>query len=159
MEAFSEHKEELNNKVLLHIGGNGETERLQEIIAHEGLSSIVKFEGWVSGKKKIDLLNKADIFILPSYTEGLPISILEAMAYSVPVISTNVGGIPEVIKNEENGYILTPGDKEGFFNSIMALATDKALRKRMGEISCKRIQQNFPENVSKKLENIYAKLL
>lgn len=159
LEAFSKHKDKLKGKVLLHIGGNGETGKLQEIIAQKALSSIVKFEGWVGGKKKIELLNNADIFILPSYTEGLPISILEAMSYKLPVISTPVGGIPEVIEDGKNGILFTPGDKEALYQAIEKLHTDKIQRKSMGELSYSKVQSYFPDNVSEKLENIYKELL
>ena len=159
LEAFSKHNDELKGKVLLHIGGNGETGKLQEIIAQKALSSIVKFEGWVGGKKKIELLNNADIFILPSYTEGLPISILEAMSYKLPVISTPVGGIPEVIEDGKNGILFTPGDKEALYQAIDKLYTDKIQRKSMGELSYSKVQSYFPDNVSEKLENIYKELL
>lgn len=159
LEAFSKHNDELKGKVLLHIGGNGETGKMQEIIAQKALSSIVKFEGWVGGKKKIELLNNADIFILPSYTEGLPISILEAMSYKLPVISTPIGGIPEVIEDGKNGILFTPGDKEALYQAIEKLYTDKEQRKSMGELSYSKVQSYFPDNVSEKLENIYKELL
>lgn len=159
LDVINEHKVEFDGKITLHIGGNGETGKLQEIIAQKALSSIVKFEGWVGGKKKIELLNNADIFILPSYTEGLPISILEAMSYKLPVISTPVGGIPEVIEDGKNGILFTPGDKEALYQAIDKLHTDKIQRKSMGELSYSKVQSYFPDNVSEKLENIYKELL
>lgn len=159
LDVVSEHKAEFENKITLHIGGNGETTTLQSIINERDLSQIVKFEGWVSGDKKVELLNNADVFILPSYTEGLPISILEAMSYRLPVISTPVGGIPEVVKEGENGVLITPGDKEALYNAIIKLATDKELRMKMGELSYRKVQPHFPDNVSAKLEYIYNELL
>ena len=159
LDVVSEHKAEFENKITLHIGGNGETTTLQSIINERDLSQIVKFEGWVSGDKKVELLNYADVFILPSYTEGLPISILEAMSYKLPVISTPVGGIPEVIKDGENGFLFTPGDKKVLYDVIIKLAFDKEQREKMGEKSYKKVQPHFPENVSARLENIYKELL
>ena len=159
LDVINEHKVEFDGKITLHIGGNGETITLQNIIKEHGLSNIVKFEGWVSGEKKLELLNNTDVFILPSYTEGLPISILEAMSYKLPVISTPVGGIPEVVKDEENGFLITPGDKKALYNTIIKLATDKEQRMSMGELSYKKVQPHFPENVSARLENIYKELL
>lgn len=67
------------------------------------------------------MLNGADVYVLPSYKEGLPISILEAMSYSLPVISTRVGGIPEIIMNGKNGLLINPGDKEALYESIIKL--------------------------------------
>lgn len=159
LNVVSEHKAEFENKITLHIGGNGETTTLQSIINERDLSQIVKFEGWVSGNKKVELLNNADVFILPSYTEGLPISILEAMSYKLPVISTPVGGIPEIIKDGENGLLFTPGNKDALYQVIDKLTTDKGQREEMGEKSYKKVQPHFPENVSQELENIYTALL
>ena len=159
LDVLCEHKVEFEDKVILHIGGNGETATLQNLIEEYKLSQIVKFEGWVSGDKKVELLNNADVFILPSYTEGLPISILEAMSYGLPVISTPVGGIPEVIEDGENGFLITPGDKVSLYNAIIKLITNKELRKSMGEESYKKVQQHISKNISMKLENIYKELL
>lgn len=159
IDTIYEHKEDLKGNIVLHIGGNGETETLKKMIGDYSLQDIVLFEGWVSGEKKIELLNNADIFILPSYTEGLPISILEAMSYRLPVISTPVGGIPEVIEDGKNGILFTPGDKEALYRAIEKLYTDKEQRKSMGELSYSKVQSYFPDNVSEKLENIYKELL
>ena len=159
VETINEHKEELTNKIVLHIGGNGETETIQQMIAKYSLENIIKFEGWISGNKKIEMLNSADIFILPSYAEGLPISILEAMSYRLPVISTPVGGIPEIIKDGINGILVTPGNKDTLFDAIIKLSNNKTLRENMGEFSFKNVQGNFPNSVSKKLETIYTELL
>lgn len=159
IDTIYEHKEDLKGNIVLHIGGNGETTTLQSIINERDLSQFVKFEGWVSGNKKVELLNNADVFILPSYTEGLPISILEAMSYKLPVISTPVGGIPEVIKDGENGLLFTPGDKNALYQAIDKLTTDKGLREEMGEKSYKKVQPHLPEIVAKELEDIYKHLL
>lgn len=159
IDTIYEHKEDLKGNIVLHIGGNGETETLKKMIGDYSLQDIVLFEGWVSGDKKVELLNNADFFLLPSYAEGLPISILEAMSYRLPVISTPVGGIPEVVKDGENGCLFTPGDKEALYNAIITLVSDKELRKEMGELSYRKVKPHFPNNVSVQLENIYQELL
>lgn len=159
VETINEHKEEYNNKIVLHIGGNGETETIKQMITQYALENIIKFEGWVSGDKKKELFNTADIFILPSYTEGLPISILEAMSYNLPIISTPVGGIPEVVEDGMNGILFAPGDKVAMYNAIAKLTKDSVLRKNIGKESYNKVTPHFPESVSKKLETIYTKLL
>lgn len=158
IDTIYEHKEDLKGNIVLHVGGNGETETLKKKIGNYSLQNIVIFEGWVSGEKKVQLLNNADVFILPSYTEGLPISILEAMSYSLPVISTPVGGIPEVVRDGENGFLIKPGDKDALFNAIVRLTNDEELREKMGNISYSKVQPHFPEIVAKELEDIYKKL-
>lgn len=76
LNCISKYKENLKGKIHVKIGGNGEIDRLTKCITTLGLSQIVTFEGWVNSSQKIDLLNWTDVYILPSYNEGLPISIL-----------------------------------------------------------------------------------
>ena len=84
------------------------------------------------------------IYILPSYNEGLPISVLEAMSYSLPIISTTVGGIPEILKNGENGFIMEPGDKDAIYHAIFSLMEDKNLCGEMGRKSFEKVQVHLP---------------
>lgn len=159
LEVIKEHNAEFNNKLILHVGGNGETENLQNYIRDNNLSDIVSYEGWVSGDKKIALLNRADAYILPSYTEGLPLSILEAMSYKLPILSTPVGGIPEVVSNGENGLLFTPGAKDEIYKSILMLLNNTEQRKKMGDNSYNKVCSYFPENVKSKLRFIYEQML
>ena len=159
LECIRDHKEEFQGNLKLYIGGNGEIEHVKQLIKEYGIADIVIFEGWVSGDKKIELLNKSDAYILPSYKEGLPISILEAMSYGMPIISTPVGGIPEIVSNGENGYLVEPGNKEDIYKAIMSLLNDADLRNRMGRISLSRVGEHLPEYVEKQLETLYDSLL
>lgn len=104
------------------------------------------------------MLNGADVYVLPSYKEGLPISILEAMSYSLPVISTRVGGIPEIIMNGKNGLLINPGDKEALYESIIKLKNSEELRIRMGEISKPIVQEHLPIYVESQLKQLYNSL-
>ena len=141
------------------LGGNGETETLQNYIQLHNLKDLVIFKGWVSGNKKIELLNYADIYILPSYYEGVPISILEAMSYRMPIISTNIGGIPEIVQYGVNGYLTNPGNLKDITKFIIDLADSMDLRKKMGEESYGKCQQYLPENVKNELMTLYTSLL
>lgn len=153
------HKAEFKNKVVLHIGGGGAIDQLIKKISAYGLIDIAVYEGFVSGIRKIDLLYSSSAFILPSYTEGLPVSILESMSFGKPVLSTPIGGIPEVVKHGENGLLFQPGDKDTMYFAIARLQDDANLRKSMGEKSASIIEPYFPENVGQKLEKIYRELL
>lgn len=159
LECIRDHKVEFQGKLKLYIGGNGEIEHVKQLIKEYGIADITIFEGWVSGDKKIELLNKSDAYILPSYKEGLPISILEAMSYGMPIISTPVGGIPEIVSNEENGYLVEPGNKEDIYKAIISLLNDSDLRNRMGSVSLSRVGEHLPEYVEKQLETLYDSLL
>lgn len=159
LDCLNEHKSVFSGKLKLFVGGNGEISKVTQIISKYGLSDIVSFEGWVSGDKKIELLNKVDAYILPSYHEGLPISILEAMSYSLPIISTNVGGIPEILKNGENGFIMSPGDKDAMYRAILELMNNEKLRMDMGKASYSKVQEHMPVFVERQLNDLYRSLL
>ena len=159
LEALTKYKELYGNNIQLIIGGNGEVEKVKSYILEKHLKDIVEYKGWVSGNDKVHLLNSADIFVLPSYNEGLPISILEAMGYGIPVITTPVGGIPEVIIDGENGLLVSPGDVDGLFNAILELAKDTSLRKKMSESSRRGILLHLPNSVSDTLGKLYKQLL
>lgn len=159
LEVIIENKNFLKGKIKVHIGGNGEVDILKKIIKDESLEEIISFEGWVTGEEKSKLLELCDVYVLPSYHEGLPISILEAMSYGMPVISTTVGGIPEVVKNNVNGFTIEPGDKKSLLDSILYFIHNTEEIKRMGSNSSQTVEQFYPEAVIPKLESIYSKLL
>ena len=119
-------RENLEFKVL--IAGSGEEETLLKTYVEENnLQNIVKFLGWVDTKKKAKLLNEVDILVLPSYNEGLPIAILEALAYGVPVISTNVGSIAEAVIDNQDGFLFDAGDSESLSELMSKLIIDRKL--------------------------------
>lgn len=159
LEVCSKYKTELQDKVELHIGGNGDSKRLIEEINEKGLSDFVFYEGWVSGERKTQLLSESDIFILPSYAEGLPISLLEAMSYKLPVISTPVGGIPEIVEEGKNGLLIQPGNIDDLFCAIKALVVDGDVRDKMGEKALSMVQKHFPQQVAADLSGLYKSLL
>lgn len=141
----------------LLVGGNGEVPETMEAIQAQNLSAAVDMLGWVAGDAKERLLSMADIFVLPSYNEGLPISLLEAMAYGVPVISTRVGGIPELVRDEIDGFLIEAGDQRALEDCLDRLATNGELRRRMGEAARERVAARFSDAaVLPVLEAIYA---
>lgn len=158
VEVIKEHKQDWDGKLLLHIGGSHEVERLQKFIKDNNLDNLIQFEGWVSGDKKIYLLSLMDAYILPSYIEGLPISILEALSYGKPVITTLVGGIPEVI-NEKNGYLFTPGDCKTMYEIINTIIKQPDLLIEKSKNAIESVESNFPDRISEKLKYVYSQLL
>jgi glycosyltransferase involved in cell wall biosynthesis len=157
--AMAENRATLSGSALLHIGGRGDVDGVMRRVQDLGLESSVILEGWVSGDSKARLFNLADVFILPSYKEGLPISILEAMSYGLPVISTPVGGIPEVIAHDANGLLVTPGDLKSLGKAMARMVEDVEFRRWAGVVSSERIQPYFPDNVLAKLEALYREIL
>ena len=141
----------------LLVGGNGEVEQARMRAAELGLGDSVEFLGWVGGDRKNELLAAADIFVLPSYNEGLPISLLEAMSWGVPVVSTTVGGIPELIRDGTDGYLIEAGDVPALARRLAELAGDPDLRRRMGRAGREQVAESFSrEAVLPRLEQLYA---
>lgn len=159
LDVLRQHKHAFTGKLLLRVGGNGETERLQVYIREHELKDLVQFEGWVSGDKKHELLSTCNIYILPSYHEGLPISILEAMNYQLPIISTPVGGTAEVVHEGINGFLVQPGDKQAIADRLMRFIDQPELPQIMGKASSLIVKEYLPESVFPKLQKLYESLL
>ncbi len=146
--------------VRLLVGGNGEVEQTAQMVRELGLTDTVEVLGWVSGEAKRALLAQADVFVLPSYNEGLPVSVLEAMSYGVPVISTRVGGIPELVREGVDGYLIDAGDRAALEDRMLRLVGDAALRRAMGDAARARIEAEYSEAaVLPVLEAMYAQVL
>lgn len=159
LEVISANKEKYSGKIKLVIGGNGETDRLTEIIKKQKLESLVNFVGWITNDEKNAWLQRADIYILPSYNEGLPISILEAMSYGQAIISTKVGGIPEIVIPNENGILIEPGNSQQLESAINFFIENHHLVDNYGEKSKFLVKKHLPDSVLKKLNSIYETLL
>lgn len=159
LEVINICQKQWKGKIKLIIGGDGEVERLKKYIEAHKLSAMVEYVGWVDDEKKHQLLLEIDVLILPSYNEGLPISILEAMNYGKAIIATDVGGISEVVA-DDNGFLIEPGNKEQLQSSINNLITaKKSVLKKMGLISIEKVMPYTIEKVIKQLKEIYTPLL
>lgn len=140
----------------LSIGGNGDVEGLVNRVKELDLLGSVRYCGWLSDQERDLLLRMTDIFVLPSYAEGMPMSILEAMAYSVPVVSTLVGGIPELVLDGETGFLIRPGDLGALYQKIKLLIQNKDLRKEFGRKGRLLIKSKHNIHVvSQKINTIY----
>lgn len=103
----------------LLICGSGENQRLCALIDKYKLKNNVEFIGWINGNQRDQILKKSSYFILPSYFEAMPMSLLEAMAYQVVPIATNVGSISTIIKDDNIGYIYEAKDNEKLYKIIL----------------------------------------
>jgi glycosyltransferase involved in cell wall biosynthesis len=139
---------------------NEELELFRNTIKDKKIDQYVKYIGVISGQEKVDWFISSDVFILPSYAENLPLAMLEAMAAGLPVIVSDVGAIPEVVVNGENGYILKPGDIKGIAQAILRLAEDKSIRVEMGRRNLALVKSKYDISiVADSIDNLYLKLL
>lgn len=141
------------------LAGVGDIDKLLKAIPRENQKNF-RFVGWITNKEKDFWLKKADIFFLPSYSEAMPMSILEAMGYGLPIISTRVGGIPGIVNDGINGYLYEPGDIENIANGIIDFLINNERRVEAGLASGEIIRKKFSLNNSiSKIEDIYLYLL
>lgn len=148
------------NKCNFILAGDGDIEKVNNLIKKYELDNYISNLGWIDGKIKENIFLEGDVFLLPSYNEGQPMAILEAMSYFMPCISTYVGGIPEVIKNDYNGYLNDPGDNSGLYRSIINFLENYDDRKRMSINAFKTVYENFnQEKEFNKLNEIYHKFI
>lgn len=159
LEAIALCKQRLNTPITLRIGGNGEIQRLHDTISRLQLQDIVIFEGWLGEKEKTSLLEASDIFIHPSYFESFGISILEALAHGVPVITTSIGGISDLVTHNFNGIVVEPGNVEEIADAITFLTNNPTERKRLGENALRHSHNFYHAKIAANLMNIYQRLL
>lgn len=144
--------------IIFTLCGDGDINKIRELVIKKGLIKFFEIPGWIKNKDKY--FKKADIYVLPSYNEGLPMSVLEAASYGLPVVSTPAGGISEIIEDGNNGFIVRPGDREALKERILQLANSVELRKNMGEKALKIIKERYEMNKTiKQLDNVYQEIL
>ena len=119
-----------NPELRFCLAGDGEVERVRAIVKEKGLEGNIDVVGWVNGEEKLRCLHEAATLVLPSYHEGLPMAILEAMAAGKAIISTNVGAIPEVV-GDGNGILVEPGDVSALTRALLRCSADGDALARM----------------------------
>jgi len=120
---------------MIAFAGNGEIEKGKALAEELGISSQTLFLGWCAGADKDRAFREATIFCLPSYAEGFPMAVLDAWAYGLPVITTPVGGIPDVAKDGENMLLFDSGDVDALTQCLERMINDTKLRVKIAEAS------------------------
>lgn len=140
------------------LAGSGDVEEIKNLANKWKINSNIVFPGWIRGEEKDKLLRNSDVFFLPSYNEGMPMAILDAMGYGLPIISTNVGGIPKIVINGKNGYYHDAGDTDGFANSIIEILKSEKRIKKYSIASYEIVKDRYSlESHIKHLEELYKK--
>lgn len=139
--------------------GDGEVEHVTELLRVKKLDQRVAHIGWCTKEQLRLFYGETMMFILPSYHEGLPMSLLEAMHSGIPCITTRVDGMPEVVDSGNNGLLIEPGCLEQLKHSLLRLLQDRQLRKTLGENARQTVHRQFLLDAHiRTLEVVYSKL-
>ena len=146
-------------KFLLVGEGTGELrEQAKKQIAESGLEDNVHLLGF--RKDVPDLLKCFDIFVLSSISEGLPLSVVEAMGAGLPIVATDVGGLPELVDDGKNGFLVPTRDSEKLADALLTLLRDNDLRDKMGKASREIADQKFSiDNMISHYQGLYREIL
>jgi glycosyltransferase involved in cell wall biosynthesis len=139
--SFHQIRAEFPDARLLLVGDGPKRDDLHALVAELGLTESVCFAGYQARPERY--LQVMDVFALPSRAEGLPLAILEAWAAGLPVIATRVGGIPQLIDDGRNGWLVDSGDEPALTDALRQLLAEPALAQRLGQAGRQRAESDF----------------
>jgi glycosyltransferase involved in cell wall biosynthesis len=157
LQAFEALPPQLRTRARLVFAGDGEVEKLRSLAqAHAGAVDVYS---WVNTEQRDELLAASDVFALPSHLEGLPMALLEAMASGLPVITTAVGGIPDVVTDRCEGFLVQPGDVDALRDAMAQLISDESSRLALGQRARLRAEDFDVKHFAAELSDIYRRVL
>lgn len=146
--------------VKIIFGGDGEVEKNKKLAEELGIARNCEFHGWVSGLDREALFARAGVYCLPSKNEGLPMSVLEAMARGIPTVATAVGGVPQVIEDGKSGFLIDVDDVDGLAVKLLILLDSQQSRASIGSAGREKIKQEFSvEGSIDKILNVYESVV
>lgn len=163
VEVLSKLKSEGFDFELIFIGGSAGLEVDQELesqIEKENLANNVRLLGGIYTDEKYDYFKEADIFIHPTLNDALPLVLLDAMQFGLPVVSSNIGAIPEIIENNKNGFLTDPGDVDDIVDCLKRFFLNKELIKQMGLESRKKYLESYTmECFENEIKTVFEKVI
>lgn len=136
------------------VGDGPDRSALEQMTRQLGLESHVKFVGYQSQAEVREQVQQTDVFVLPSFAEGVPVVLMEAMAASVPVVTTRIAGIAELVEDGVSGYLVAPGDSVALAERISLLLADSELRSRFGAAGRVKVEQEF--NIHQEVARLHS---
>ena len=160
LEALALLRRSGRNARLRLIGDGPERATLERAAAAHGLSEVAVFTGALTQDKVLDLYRGADLFVLASFAEGIPVVLMEAMAMEIPCVATCVNGVPELIHDGATGLLVSPANASVLAEAIARLAGDSALRRRLGTAARQQVLENYNlERNTIALRDLFARYL
>jgi glycosyltransferase involved in cell wall biosynthesis len=158
MQAFASLPIEIRNRSHITFAGDGEVDAVRDLAKSLGCSLQTSVLGWVEPRETDRLMAEADVFLLPSYGEGMSMALLEAMAWGLAVVTTTCGGADEFLLSDHNCVLTKPGDIQDIAAAMRALALDPQLRARLGTEARKTASHFNVDNYIAKLTYLYEEL-
>jgi glycosyltransferase involved in cell wall biosynthesis len=159
LRAIAKLPDAVRGRVRLCMAGDGAVDEACALAEQLGLASQVEIRGWIAGAEKEAWMRQTNVFILPSRNEGLPMAMLEAMAWGKALIVSPVGGIPEFVTDGVEGFLVPPDDIDAIADAIRKLAENPDLRVQMGMAARKRVEPLDIQNYRIRLGEIYREAL
>lgn len=158
LRAFRIVKNQLPSARLTIAGSGPERTALEDLARVLNIEAAVHFTGRVDNERMPELYRSADVMINPSLADNMPISILEALASGVPIVSTNVGGVPFLVENGKNALLVPPGDPQSMAQALMQVLTTPDLARSISEAGLETVQQYTWHYVREQLFSVYDRL-
>jgi len=163
IDAYIELKNKYQAITLTVAGGIGldlsEFENVKENVKNKNIEGIL-FTGYITGENKIRAFKEHDIYIFPSYTEGMPNSLLEALSFGLPAITTPVGGVPDIFESGVNGFIVPVGEHNDIIKFTEILINDVNLRSKIALNNFHLARKLFsPKEIIERTETIFKEIL
>ena len=160
LKAMPKILKDIPNVKLVFVGSGGMREELERLCKRMDVEKYVKFTGFVGDVFKKALYYKAaDVFVLPSLLESFGIVNLEAMACSVPIVASKVGGVPAVVKDGDIGLLVPPRDSKALADAVIHLLENEDIRERMGKNGRKKVEDYSWERIAEEAEKVYLSLM
>jgi glycosyltransferase involved in cell wall biosynthesis len=160
LEAFAILRSARAELRLVMAGEGSEADELRTRARSLGLDGAVEFPGWVGPDSKAELLAGAACLVLPSYREGFPLALLEAMVVGVPVVACAVGGVPDVVLDTEHALLVPPHDVAALASALERVLDDRKLAARLSNAAQRRALAEYtPDAVAKRVGELYREVL
>lgn len=146
LESLASLRSEYPDLVLTVVGDGPDRAVVEEQTTRLGLGQNVRFLGYRSQDEVCDEMGATDVFVLPSFAEGVPVVLMEALATGLPVVATRIAGIGELVEDGVSGYLVSPGDPISLAERLRRLVEDPALRSRFGAAGRAKVEKDFDVN-------------